>query len=748
MATIGNWQAATESIWKTSSIDFIDHFKSLKDEIDKIAFMHKMGYIGSVSWLQFYMESCGKLHLKSSQKSTQHRNYGNKLFQEKKYKDALEFYTQSVMEAPDKNRDLGLAYGNHSAACFHLELYQETIESIKLALDNQYPEPTSYKLYLRWAHCLYHTGDMQQASNKVNIVKKEVLENKELEEKRKVKLLEEIKALEENIAKNRSQEITEDNKENQPELFQERNTVLTQASSAVTMKYDKDRGRYLQATCKIPAGSVIIAEKPYATVLLPDHYQTHCHHCIGQLTAILPCRRCSSVLYCSETCRQQSWSVYHQIECQYLDICHSIGIAHLSLRIVLTSGHQHLLDFRDKMSVSEFYQNENRIGGVTEEGTYSKTYLSVYDLMTHALDIETPDSFQYTLTALLLLTILKKSGWLEKKTGDDKITNDNTDDITKLQFSQDDLYIGGLLLRHIEQLVCNAHAITELQVTQTSDTSLVDSKSQERIATAIYPTTSLMNHSCDPSIIPGFDKDILVVRVIKDVEVDEEIFNCYGPHHKRMSTMERQQALKTQYFFTCRCPSCQTGDEQDIFTSYCCPSCKAVLKENETTCSCTSCDFTDQVTMFLTKENKAKNMFISGLKCLQMQDIEGAIQKFTDCLNVQLQVLYKHHKSLAETKDCLAQCYALSKKYNKAIPYLRDSVCTLGKLYGDTSIEYANELHKFAGVLYYAKGFQEEGLSVIDKAVQIFNLHFGNKYELVQELEEMKICMLDKIRLE
>ncbi|VDI42526.1 Hypothetical predicted protein [Mytilus galloprovincialis] len=525
-------------------------------------------------------------------------------------------------------------------------------------------------------------------------------------------------------------------------------TVLTQASSAVTMKFHKDRGRYLQATCKIPAGSVIIAEKPFATVLLPDHYQTHCHHCIGQLTAVVPCRRCSTVLYCSETCRQQSWSIYHQIECQYLDICHSIGIAHLSLRIVLTAGLQHLLDFRDKMSASEFYQKEDRIGGVTEEGTYDKTYLSVYDLMTHALDIETADSFQYTLTALLLLTILKKSGWLEKKSGDVKITNDNTEDITKLQFSQDDLYIGGLLLRHIEQLVCNAHAITELQVTQTSDTSLVDSKSQERVATAIYPTTSLLNHSCDPSIIPGFDKDKLVVRVIKDVEAGEEIFNCYGPHHKRMSKMERQQALKTQYFFTCQCPSCQLYDEQDIFTSYCCPLCKAALKENETTCSCTACDFTDHVTMFLTNENTAKNMFIDGLKCLQIQDIEGAIQNFTNCLNVQLKVLYKHHKSLAETKDCLAQCYALSKKYNKAIPYLRDSVCTLGKLYGDTSIEYANELHKFAGVLYYAEGFLEEGLAVIDKAVQIFTLHCGNKYELVQELEEMKICMLDKLKIE
>jgi GTP cyclohydrolase III len=27
------------------------------------------------------------------------------------------------------------------------------------------PQSTSYKLYLRWAQCLYHTGDMDQATH-------------------------------------------------------------------------------------------------------------------------------------------------------------------------------------------------------------------------------------------------------------------------------------------------------------------------------------------------------------------------------------------------------------------------------------------------------------------------------------------------------------------------------------------------------------------------------------------------------
>jgi len=38
----------------------------------------------------------------------------------------------------------------------------------------------------------------------------------------------------------------------------------------------------------------------------------------------------------------------------------------------------------------------------------------------------------------------------------------------------------------------------------------------------------------------------------------------------------------------------------------------------------------------------------------------GAIQKLKDCLDSQIKILYKHHKNLAETQDCLARCYAIS----------------------------------------------------------------------------------------
>lgn len=61
-------------------------------------------------------------------------------------------------------------------------------------------------------------------------------------------------------------------------------------------------------------------------------------------------------------------------------------------------------------------------------------------------------------------------------------------------------YLSGLLLRHTLQLVCNAHAITDLRCVNAICNNVTDEK-QDRLAAAIYPSASIMNHSCEPSIV-------------------------------------------------------------------------------------------------------------------------------------------------------------------------------------------------------------------------------------------------------
>lgn len=60
------------------------------------------------------------------------------------------------------------------------------------------------------------------------------------------------------------------------------------------------------------------------------------------------------------------------------------------------------------------------------------------------------------------------------------------------------LYVSSLLLRYILQLIANGYAITKSNTLLSNDSSM---KQQDIVATGIYPSASMMNHSCDPNII-------------------------------------------------------------------------------------------------------------------------------------------------------------------------------------------------------------------------------------------------------
>ena len=65
---------------------------------------------------------------------------GNEKFVAKDNIGALKLYTESVICAPEVGPELSLAFGNRSAALFHLGHYQAASDDIKLALEHKYPK--------------------------------------------------------------------------------------------------------------------------------------------------------------------------------------------------------------------------------------------------------------------------------------------------------------------------------------------------------------------------------------------------------------------------------------------------------------------------------------------------------------------------------------------------------------------------------------------------------------------------------
>jgi len=110
----------------------------------------------------------------------------------------------------------------------------------------------------------------------------------------------------------------------------------------------------------------------------------------------------------------------------------------------------------------------------------------------------------------------------------------------------------GTILTALLQIHINGLAVVPQQHTGATD----------RITLAVYPTASLMNHSCQPNVAVCFDGCKLIARAIESVQAGEPLLHCYGAQKGALITPLRQQQLTEQYHFVCGCRACQAGFDE------------------------------------------------------------------------------------------------------------------------------------------------------------------------------------------
>ncbi|XP_055901234.1 SET and MYND domain-containing protein 4-like isoform X2 [Biomphalaria glabrata] len=750
----GNWQQSIDTFCHlVENTDDFNLFRSLKSNKERVEFIFHRRFLKHVQWLPTYFEACKTWHGKSAEVSKVWRNKGNKYFQLKQYKTAVDAYTQSCLNAPVGSGDnLALAFGNRSAALFHLELYKECLLDIQRATESGFPVDSFHKLLSRKTNALLRLGQMEQAEQSYQMLKEFVNGNQfSLNGSSKEEFLKEVACLAAQFSERKSSIIDHPAPAAaRPSVYIGINLIVSQASKALTLNVTPEKGRHLLANRFIPKGSSIIVERPFAAVLLPDQYENLCHHCFSKLPVTsIGCDQCTYVRFCNEVCKEASWTSYHKTECRYLDLLHSVGIAHLSLRIILCAQLPFLKDFL--LNNQKYRLSDDVLAkGLNQNGKYDRSYISVYDLMTHEENTEPLDMLQYTLTAALLLTTLIHSGVFHQvdASGDAKCVSHSLIDFM-LGMKQDSTEklpadisdVGDLLLRHILQLVCNAHAITSLQaVSRPDEVSQTHDTEQVRIATAIYPTASLMNHSCDPTIISSFIGDTLIVRTVQDVNSGEEIFNCYGPHHCRMRREERQEILKSQYHFDCFCTRCSSGDScNERFSALKCSSCGGVLLKTNTCANCGQTLDGQTCAELKKKLDITGALFSQGVHMMSRKQFEDAIKLLEDCLRQRQNILYQDHKDLALVQDALARCYASTGDFSQSADHLYSSISFARQMYGDKSVEYSHELLKLAEVLFNAERFTE-CLTIAEQCLALFSSLYPSGHENIQQVMELKVA--------
>ncbi|CAH1779756.1 unnamed protein product [Owenia fusiformis] len=640
-----------ENVYQNSSEKMLSTFNRLGSDMHRVAFVSNMKHYQNETNDMVKENYKGKF----SKLAEEARVKGNKFFGKREYDSALRKYTDSVLFAPveENNNQLALALANRSAALYHLGRLKECLTDCEAAFKHGYPGDMHYKLHDRMGKCYTRLENREQSTNCFKRAKS-TLNDAHLDNKKHQTWTEDI---ERQLKKCDHMPLDtpkdkNDTADSTSELTYGKNPRYSRASSAVDIRYTPGRGRFAVANRDIEIGDTLIAELPFASVMLPDFLATHCYCCYKRIKLAYPCRQCSGVRYCSEECSEKSWNSGHKFECKFTDLIIDSGVivpGLLPLRLVTCMGLKKLLAFRD--TLSEQGEDSGVNAGCNKDGDYLNNYWAVYNMVTNTELREPKELIQLSMVAVFMLQILQKSGFFVQ------------DGISCA--GEDIAYVGGLILRHMQQALCNAHEICEML--------LEDDFRHSKFLTlgiGMYVTSSLLNHSCNPSVDRNFvGGDRAVCRAITNIKKGEEITDEYGALFFLQTKEQRQAVLRPQYFFDCKCEACVNNwplheDLLNKLPVVRCEMCGSALqvqnKEGLEKTECPKCCHVTNAQEKLDLLMESHTKYIEAMKSAINGDTDGALPTFEKHLSLLCDTLCQPWSDYNNCQAALKQAYRIS----------------------------------------------------------------------------------------
>ncbi|XP_054004754.1 SET and MYND domain-containing protein 4-like isoform X1 [Hylaeus anthracinus] len=705
------WQNVLESImykFKTTNVQQ----KKTKHEHELMSYLWADQSIRKLVslWLKHRYD---KKECKSIERAQVLNTMGNQEFKKKNYLLSIQSYTKCALYAPINSNELSVAIANRSAALFYLNRYDECVKDINLAIKLNYPKNLHYKLYLRAVQCYLKLGKQKLAEQTLSTLHEIVNNPDYITLSIKDDIEKRISEITFNVSctQNDTKDMSNLLKLKSEITFDE-NVDFLHASASIDKKYNQELGRYVVANRFIKKGEILFLEKPVSFVLLNyDALNSLCQHCNCLNTDIpIPCTKCLNTFYCDVNCSDQAWFSYHTWECpgNQMTLWKEIGIGHLALKVLLTCT--------TTTDMIQFNEMQNL---VTNFDKLLIEDLTVYGITAIMLTIYLSEYTDFFKTNNLNDCLVKKFS--------DRSFNSNFNILTN---NDKQLYVSSLLLRYILQLICNGHAIVTSNTLLNKNDSFMD---QDIVGTGIYPSASMMNHSCDPNIINIFMDQYLIVRASKNIAKNEEIFNCYGPNYKHMSREQRQKILKSQYCFTCKCKHCTLPSLQyfvERFNAMKCLRCNGALCNIENSLCCLDCGDRSRIHQ-KNKLKQADKMFKNAQDLIDLGKMEEALGELKKCLYIRKTLLYKYNVDIIATLNLMETIYTTLDQWVNSIECLENTIIATIERFGSNSIELLNELNKLTDlcIMYLQKE--------LDTTTDTYKTLLGRTHKYLDQLEEL-----------
>ena len=694
-------------------------------------FSHKPTTQAVEAWLKETTKFAAKnVCHKSNDQASVLREQGNKCFFLGDYGKALQFYNKGIRYAVPRGispssdlshqkadqsvpfiraseNEIALAYANRSAVFFKLQRYEKCLTDIDQALSLMYPEHLKPKLLKRKAECLFELDQFKDANSTLTQTRKLACKpGNKVELEKEIasavdSLCEQIKNTTDLMPKNvpkimATPEVPPE--EQDPKFAHGDNGLLANASDGISIEQNFSVGRHLIADKSFKVGDTIIKEEPY---VINTTSTTQCSYCLVQADQAVPCQKCVIASYCSTGCQKEAWDQYHSFECshKFIVALQQLEMPSMALRILLKADVEELCNVRLKERTSIGKSKAGVHYGVIGE-RYQDGYEAIYNLTTKGISNE--ELLQAGLTASVLLLMMKKANYFERPEVQKREAKINEifgkacqplleelfqDKAARKVTGMTEVFFGSLLLRHILQISCNQIPISGFY---SSISSCVNLSEEMWIANGLFPTASLLNHSCDPNCTKSFLGNKIVVKTTKEVEPGEELSVSYGPLYTNERWDKRQDVLKRDYHFVCSCVRCKIGPVADSpYLAYKCQFCDgAILNLQPETCP--SCEKPFQASWYESLNQQAKELFKITPTDADMLE---------ESLRIQEKIFHRHNCQLSISYKKIAGWMVMQGKYAEGRCYFEKSLKISEAIYDEHSVELGFDLTSYADLL-------------------------------------------------